>query len=106
MIDSTPKVVFHAIDLHENFVEVPQSLTEMTHRPHPAATDLYREDRPEAVPPKADCRRRDVNAALMQQVFDIPKRERVAHIHHHRQAEDLGRRLEVAENTGVAHPVR
>jgi hypothetical protein len=40
------------------------------------------------------------------QVFHIPKRKRVSNVHHHRQADDLGRRFEVPENAGVAHAVR
>jgi hypothetical protein len=49
---------------------------------------------------------RDVDAALMQQVFDIPQRQWIPDNHHHRQADDLRRRLEVAKNAGVAHLVR
>jgi hypothetical protein len=48
----------------------------------------------------------DVDPAFMQRVLDIPQRKRVAHNHHHRAADDLGRGLEVPEDTGVAHPVR
>lgn len=40
---------------------------------------------------------------FLEQVLDIPKREWVANIHHHGQADDLGRRLEVAEDAGVAN---
>ncbi|MCA3621340.1 MAG: hypothetical protein IOC56_09655 [Methylobacterium sp.] len=47
----------------------------------------------------------DVDAALMQQVFHIPQRQRVAHLHHHREADDLGARLEIPENAGVAHTI-
>ena len=38
----------------------------------------------------------------MRQVFLAPQRERKADINHHRQADDLRRRLEVAEDAGVA----
>src|SRR5680860_53437 len=37
----------------------------------------------------------DVNAALMEEVFDVSKRQREADIHHHGQSNDLGRRLKV-----------
>ncbi len=46
---------------------------------------------------------RDVDAPLVQQVLHVPQRERVADVLHDRQADDLGRGLEVAENAGVAH---
>ncbi len=48
----------------------------------------------------------NVDAALVQQVFDIPQRHRVTDIHHHREADDLGTGLEIPENAGVAHPIR
>ncbi len=38
-----------------------------------------------------------VNASLMQQIFDIPKREREADVQHHRKADDLGAGLEILE---------
>jgi hypothetical protein len=38
-----------------------------------------------------------VDAALMQQILDVSEREGEADIHHHRQADDLGPRLEVAK---------
>jgi hypothetical protein len=43
---------------------------------------------------------------LMQQVLDIPQSQRVADIHHHRQADELGARLEVAEDAGAAHTLK
>lgn len=39
----------------------------------------------------------------MQQVLDFPQSQRVADIHHHRQADELGARLEAAEDAGAAH---
>jgi hypothetical protein len=46
---------------------------------------------------------RDIEAALMEQILDIPQRQRVAEIHHNSQADDFRRRLEVPENAGAAH---
>ena len=48
---------------------------------------------------------RDVDPALVQQVLDVPQQKRVANVHHHRQADDLRRRLEVAEYAGFAHAI-
>ena len=45
----------------------------------------------------------DVDAALMQEVFDIPQRKRKAHIHHHRKLDDLGRCFEISERIS-GHP--
>jgi hypothetical protein len=46
----------------------------------------------------------DINAALMQQVFNNTKRKRKTHIHHHSQADDFRRCLEVAKWRGFCHP--
>ncbi len=81
-------------------------MPEGPHRLDPVAPDLRRENRPEAVSPEPHRLMRDVNAALVQQVLDVQERERIADNHHHRQADDLGAGLEVAENAGAARPVR
>ncbi|MFZ1339267.1 MAG: hypothetical protein WAS26_09470 [Paracoccaceae bacterium] len=48
----------------------------------------------------------DLDAALMQKVFDLPKRRWEKDIYHHRQADDLGRRLEMAGRAGLGHGPR
>jgi hypothetical protein len=53
--------------------------------------------RTEAIPPEANRLMRDINAALVEQVLDVPKRERKPDVHHHRKADDLGRSLEIFE---------
>ncbi|MCX7342214.1 MAG: hypothetical protein NT037_17210 [Hyphomicrobiales bacterium] len=47
----------------------------------------------------------DVDPALVEQVLHVPERERIADIHHDRQADDLGARLEVSKDAGVAHAI-
>ena len=49
---------------------------------------------------------RDVDTALVQRVLDVPQRKRVANIHHHREADDLGRLFETVEKAGIAHAAR
>jgi hypothetical protein len=39
----------------------------------------------------------DVDAALMQKILDLAQRQRIADIHHHRQANYLRRRVEISE---------
>jgi|TARA_B100001063_G_C16698828_1_gene521376 hypothetical protein len=39
----------------------------------------------------------DVDAALVQQILHIPQGQRKAHMHHHREANDLKRSLEIIE---------
>jgi hypothetical protein len=43
----------------------------------------------------------DVEAPLEEQIFDLPQRQRIADIHHHREADDLGRTVEISE--GITH---
>jgi hypothetical protein len=38
----------------------------------------------------------NVDAALEQQVFDLAQRQRIADVHHHREANNLGRAVETA----------
>jgi hypothetical protein len=73
VVDSPSEVVPHTINLDENFVEVPPPVTEMTHRLHPAATDLHGKNHPEPVPPKPHSFMGDVDPALMEQVLDVPE---------------------------------
>jgi hypothetical protein len=43
----------------------------------------------------------DIDSALEQETFDLPQRERIADVEHHRDADHLGRAVEAAE--GTAH---
>jgi S1-C subfamily serine protease len=43
----------------------------------------------------------DVDAPLKEQIFDLPQRQRIADIHHHREADHLRRAVEITE--GSAH---
>ena len=45
-----------------------------------------------------------VDPALVQQILDVSKRKREAHVHHDRQADDLLARLEVLERITFRHP--
>ena len=45
----------------------------------------------------------DIDATLVQQMFDISKRMRKADIHHHRKADNFGKRFEIAEGTAICH---
>ena len=71
---------------------------------NPAFPDLRGEHRTEPVPPEPHRLVTDIDAAFVQQIFDLAQRQRVADIHHHREADDLGRRVEIAER--IFHPRR
>ena len=59
--------------------------------------------RAEPIPPIADGFVADINATLMQQIFDIPKREWKSDVQHHRQADDFGAGFEVFEGGRFGH---
>ena len=64
-------------------------------------SDLVGEHRTETVPPKPYRLAADVDAPLEQNILDLPQRQRIADIHHHREADHLGRAVEITE--GIAH---
>ena len=43
----------------------------------------------------------DINTTLKQKILDLPQRERIADVHHHCEANNLGRKVEISE--GIAH---
>ena len=69
---------------------------------HISPADLRGEHRAEPVPPEPYRLVADIDTALEQQVLDLAQRQRVPDIHHHRQADDLGRTIEIAE--WISHP--
>ena len=103
VINGAPKIVRLAVDLDEHFVQVPSSLRKrlMMNAPLP---DLVSKHWTESVPPEAYRLVADVYTPLEQQIFDLPQRQRIADVHHHREADHLGRTVEITE--GIFHPQR
>ena len=48
----------------------------------------------------------DIDATLVQQVFDVPQRRRETDVYHHGEADDLGAGLDVPERAAVGHGSR
>ena len=46
----------------------------------------------------------DVDAPLVEQVFDVAERHGQPDAHHHGQADDFGSGIEVAKGTALGHP--
>ena len=63
--------------------------------------DLVREHRTETVPPEPYRLVTDVDAPLEQNILDLSQRQRIADVHHHHEADHLGRAVEITE--GIAH---
>jgi hypothetical protein len=63
--------------------------------------DRSREHWTEPVPPEPNRLVADIDAPLMEQIFDVSQRKRIADIHHHREADHLRRTVEITE--GILH---
>ena len=59
--------------------------------------DLCGEHWPKPVPPQTHRLVANVDATFEQNVFNLAQRQRIADVHHHSEANDLGRCLEVLE---------
>jgi len=54
-----------------------------------------------AVPPEPYCLVANIDAPLEQNILDLSPRQRIADIHHHHEADYLGRAVDITE--GIAH---
>ena len=102
VVDRAPEVVPLPVDLHKNLVEMPLPVAR-SQPLDPALLDLIGEHRTEPMPPVAHRFVADLDASLVEQILDIPQRERKPHIEHHRKPDDLGARLEVLERGAFCH---
>ncbi len=103
MINGPPKIMPLAIHLHENLVHVPLPFGECSQLLNTLPSDLRSKHRPEPVPPIPDSFVAHVDASLVQQIFDIPKRERETDIQHHRKADYLWAGFEILERGRIGH---
>ena len=93
MIDRPPQLDHIAIQLHVHLIELPPPVAEAPHATDPLPTYVGCEHRGEPVPPVPHPFMADVDAALEQQVLNIPEAEREAQIHHHHEADHPGDEL-------------
>ena len=66
--------------------------------------DLGGKQRTKTVPPIPYCLVADVDAPFEQNIFNLAQRKRIADVHHHREAHDLGRTVEIT--AGISHRLR
>jgi hypothetical protein len=90
-----------ADDLHKDLVQMPSPLRIAARARDPLLADLGGEHRAKPAPPKPDGLRADVDPTLGQEIVDVVQRQRVSHVHHHDQTDDLRRAVEISER--VAH---
>ena len=89
VIHSSPQIMRLAVDTNEYLVQMPAP-EGIRIALNSALPDLRREYRTEPVPPKPHRLMADVNATFEQNVLDLAQRQRIADLHHHRQADHLG----------------
>jgi hypothetical protein len=106
VIHCPPKVVRLTIDLREHLVHVPSPIRICAHLADPFIADPSGKLQAKSVPPKSNFLVADLDATLVQNILDIPKRKRKPNIHHHGQTDDLRARLEVAKRAAFCHPQR
>ena len=59
--------------------------------------DLGGEQWTEPIPQEPHRLVADIDASFKQKIPDLPQRQRIPDIHHHRQADNFGRRIEIME---------
>src|SRR5271157_365468 len=101
MIDGAPEIAELAVDLYKRLIQMPTPLRIAAHVRYPLLSDLGGKDRAKPVPPKPNRLMADVDPALGQEILDVAQRQRVLHVHHHDQTDDLRRAVEISER--VAH---
>ena len=83
VVDGAPKLDHLTVQFDVHLVEMPTPVPNSTHGLHPLAADVGRKHRPEPVPPKPDSLMAEVDAALEQQILNVPQRQGEPHVHHH-----------------------
>jgi hypothetical protein len=100
LVHGPPKVKPLAVYSYKDFVKMPLPAQMLA---SPLLPDFSREFRPKMAHPKPNSLLTNIDSALMQNVFDLAKTERLSNVIHHCQAYDLGRRFEVLERVCCGH---
>ena len=106
MINGTPRVMRHSINLHKNLIQMPLPVRTGAHPADPVSPDLSSKHRAKSIPPVPHRFVTDVDASLVQQVLDVSERKWKANVHHDRQANDLWAGFEVPKRAVFCHPFK
>ncbi len=87
VINRAPKIIELTIDFDENFIQMPFP---KRIRIRSSLANFFRENRPKSIPPKPDGLMTNIDAALMQNIFDLTQTERKSDIIHDRHFDDFG----------------
>ena len=100
------RAVRHPVDLYKHLVEVPAPVFASAHSIHPLAPKFRGKHQTKPVPQVAHRLPADLDTTLVMQAFDIAQRQRKPNVAHHRLADDLWARLEIAERGARGQAVR
>ena len=100
VIYRAPEIMRLAIDPDKHLIEVPAPLR-IRSSLNTSFPDLCGKHRTETVPPEPYRLVTDFNATLGENIFDLSQRQRIADVHHYREADHLRRAVEITE--GIAH---
>src|SRR5208337_1477861 len=101
VVDGAPEIAELAVDLHKDLIQMPAPLRIAAHMRDASLADLGREHRSKPIPPEPDGLMADIDPALGDEILDVVQRQRVSHVHHHDQTDDLRRTVEISER--IAH---
>lgn len=90
-------------DLHEHLVQMPSPLRPGAQTLGAFLANFGCEYRAEPVPPESHRLVTDIDAALVQEIFHIPQRQRETGIQHHRQVDDFPTGFKVLERITFRH---
>ena len=99
MFNGPPQIDHLAVHLHVHLVKVSAPRSKTTHVVYTPPSDIPGEHRAEMVPSQPHSFMTDIDAALKQQTLHVAQAQRKADLHHHDQADDFWRRVEIAERT-------
>ena len=106
VIAGPPEVVGDTVDLYEDLIQMPPPVGQGAHASDPFPPDLGGKHRAEAKSPEPHRPVADVDAVLLQKVFDVAKRKQEPNLHHHGKTDDLRVCFEVLEWGTFCHQDR
>tara|TARA_R110000744_G_scaffold125730_3_gene231494 strand:- start:63222 stop:63839 length:618 start_codon:yes stop_codon:yes gene_type:complete len=102
VISRTPEPVRLTFDFDECLVEMPSPVREFS-TDQPPLADLCGKDRPEPISPEPHALMAQIAPPFVEQVLDVSKRQWEPDVQHHRKADHLRRRFEIAKWV-LVHP--
>ena len=103
LTDRAPKMMYLAVDLHEEPVAVPAVLHARAQAINPLPSVLGRAHRAKPVSPVSHRLMADLDTTLVPKILPMALRKHIPDVAHHCEADDDGRGLEVAERAALGY---